>query len=116
MKNKMGELPLDGGKTGTCANGTLWPPVHIQVYGSAEEARFKVPDPVYLKLKTYEQVCGLEKMGEKCKTCPYLVVDGIRVKPPGGGGLRPFAMLSKEDVIRDIHGLKKRPLHTKKTR
>ena len=75
-----------------CSNAAVWPPAECEVYeASAEELRYSVPDLVYQRLKTWEQVCGLFAMSEeKCVTCPYVKVGGQRQRAVGVAVTNPI--------------------------
>ena len=74
-----------GNKELECRNAAFWPPLEIEhLADSSEELRFRVPDVVYQRIKTWEQVCGLLQMNpDKCLTCPYVVIDGVAAQEPG---------------------------------
>ena len=80
--------PLDvGGKEYRCANETIWPPLEIEVYGpTSEHVRFIVPDVKYQRIKTWEQLCGLQKMkASKCLECPLATHEGKPVVTGSAG-------------------------------
>ena len=89
-KHPLAGIEIDG-VLHECSNAAVWPPAECEVYeASAEELRYSVPDLVYQRLKTWEQVCGLFTMsGEKCVECPYVKVEGQRRKAVGVATTNP---------------------------
>lgn len=83
-KIRMTPISLPTGDTLSCKFGDVWPPPQIGVFGdTAEECREEVEEPIYLRLKTWESVCGLTSMsGSKCPSCPNVEVNG-RPAPVG---------------------------------
>ena len=61
------------GKTATleCVHGDRWPPVHVRLEQSIEAQRASglIDDHKYEQIKTWERVCGLTEMGDKCLGC-----------------------------------------------
>ena len=86
MRKRRNPMPSieDGGSALQCGNADFWPPPEIEFLAdSAEDLRYTVPDVVYQRIKTWEQVCGLLKMdASKCAGCPWVVIDG---KPATAG-------------------------------
>jgi hypothetical protein len=74
----------------SCKFKEVWPPPQIGIFGNtAEECREEVEEPVYLRLKTWESVCGLTAMEEKkCLSCPNLELNGKGA--PVGTGIKLF--------------------------
>lgn len=91
-KYVMGVLKLDG-KELTCSRGTLWPPSAVLFHGdNAQECRPLVTELEYQRILVWERVCGQRTMSkDKCPSCPYVEVDGVLAKPPGGTGPKPQA-------------------------
>lgn len=87
----MKPLTLEDGSTLRCAHARIWPPPHLhlipKVFGlDTEYLRFRVSDDIYLRVKTWEGVCGLTAMNTaKCSTCPHVLRGEERVKPPQSG-------------------------------
>jgi hypothetical protein len=73
----------DQGQTLSCGMVKYWPPVEVEVYGDdVESLRYKVPDLLFRRLKTWASVCGVFEMdASKCRKCPHVLVDGVS-KPP----------------------------------
>lgn len=75
----MKPLTLENGDTLRCFHAKVWPPPHLhlipKVLGlDTEYLRFRVPNEVYLRVKTWEGVCGLTAMNaEKCASCPHVL-------------------------------------------
>lgn len=83
MKSRIGSLE-EGGEILTCKQENVWPPTEVRAYGSVQRARKKVSEQRYEQIRTWERVCGLERMDRsKCLTCPNLVIDGKPVSEPG---------------------------------
>jgi len=83
-KNPLEPMSIDGVEY-RCGNADFWPPLEIEhLADTAEELRYTVPDLVYQRIKTWEQVCGiLEMWSDKCPTCPHVVVNGKPLRQPG---------------------------------
>jgi len=74
---RMGSYTQDG-VAHTCAVGTEWPPGHMLVYDTVEDAREEVSDAEYQRIRVWEEACGLHKMDPaKCQTCPQLLKNGV---------------------------------------
>lgn len=89
MKKRKKEMPpieVDGVEY-RCGNAHFWPPPEIEYLAdSAEELRYTVPDVVYQRIKTWEQVCGQLSMSpSKCPGCKLVVVDGVPTAKVGTG-------------------------------
>lgn len=75
----MKPLTLEDGSTLRCFHAKVWPPPHLhlipKVLGlDTEYLRNRVPNEVYLRVKTWEGVCGLTTMNtEKCSSCPHVL-------------------------------------------
>lgn len=89
--------------TYSCKNKN-WPPVHVKVYGTdLEEIRQEVTNQEYHKLKTWERVCGLLEMElEKCKSCPYVLVNGVSSVEPGIGKRVPLGRHTPRNKKKDM--------------
>ena len=77
-RKPMKPIQDDEGKQLVCSNADFWPPPEIEYLAdTAEELRYSVPDVVYQRLKTWEQVCGLKVMdASKCSGCNLAIIDG----------------------------------------
>jgi len=81
-----------------CRNAMFWPPPEIEhLADSAEELRYTVPDVLYQRIKTWEQMCGIMEMAEKCLSCPLVVVDG---KPKTRAGSPTANTIKNKRVLR----------------
>ena len=75
----MKPLTLEDGDTLRCFHAKVWPPPHLhlipKVLGlDTEYLRNRVPNDVYLRVKTWEGVCGLTAMNaDKCSSCPHVL-------------------------------------------
>ena len=99
-RNPLPSIECDGSQY-ECANKDLWPPVEVTAYKEelvdpllqehpnipmAEAFRGVLPDVVYQRIKTWEQVCGLLEMDAgKCVLCPHVIKNGQRVTDIGTG-------------------------------
>jgi hypothetical protein len=87
----MKPLTLEDGSTLRCAHAKVWPPPHLhlipKVFGlDTEYLRFRVANEVYLRVKTWEGVCGLTAMKfEKCSSCLHVLRDGEEPRLPQSG-------------------------------
>lgn len=77
--------PIEVGNTVYhCRHEMMWPPFVMTLGLTAAELRSRgdVTEEQYNKLRTWENVCGLQKMSaEKCPLCPYALKDG-KAPPP----------------------------------
>jgi len=84
----MKPLELEGGVTLKCKHAEVWPPPHLHLIPKplgldVEYLRYRVPDEVYLRAKTWEGVCGLTAMNaERCVTCPHSLREGGKPSAP----------------------------------
>ncbi len=75
----MKPLTLEDGNTLRCAHAKVWPPPHLhlipKVLGlDTEYLRNRIPNEIYLRVKTWEGVCGLTAMNaDKCPSCPHVL-------------------------------------------
>lgn len=73
----MKPITLEDGSTLRCFHAKVWPPPHLhlipKVLGlDTEYLRNRIPNEIYLRVKTWEGVCGLTAMKpEKCLSCPH---------------------------------------------
>lgn len=82
-KNLVGELEIEGKKL-TCSRWQVWPPKEAFLFEgrSSAEARAEMTIDQYNRLNGWENTCGLMTMaGEKCPSCPYVLVDGKPLSP-----------------------------------
>ena len=89
-----------GGRVIQCSNAHFWPPPEMEYLAdSAEQLRYTVPDVVYQRLQTWEQVCGTLSMNKnKCLACPLLVVDG---KPMTRFGSTSVNRIKNKRILRN---------------
>lgn len=75
----MKPITLEDGGTLRCSHAKVWPPPHLhlipKVFGlDTEYLRNRIPNEIYLRVKTWEGVCGLTVMKpEKCLSCPHVL-------------------------------------------
>ncbi len=78
-----------------CKHEKVWPPPHLhlipEVLGlDVEYLRYRVPDETYLRVKTWQGVCGLTAMNaERCGACPHALREGEKPKA-SQTGVRPI--------------------------
>ena len=93
-----------------CAHQKIWPPPHLhlipKIFGlDVEYLRNRVPNEVYLRLKTWQGVCGLTEMNPtKCSTCPHVLRDAEEPGPRLSGIVPPSVRPSH--LVRFRAGLK----------
>lgn len=93
----MKPLQQEGEEVLRCAHEKIWPPPQLHLipkpYGTdVEYLRFRIPDEIYLKVKTWQGVCGLTQMEpQKCSSCPHLL-RGSELPQPPRHGLRPASV------------------------
>lgn len=91
----MKPLTLEHGDTLRCKHEKVWPPPHLHLIPEAlgldvEYLRFRVPDETYLRVKTWQGVCGLTAMNaERCGACPHALREGEKPLAPQTG-VRPI--------------------------
>lgn len=86
------------GDTWECAHKDKWPPIEVIAYQVdlidplppdvpiAEAFRGVLPDVVYQRIRTWEQVCGLRAMcPQKCPSCRFSVKNGVPTSVVGTG-------------------------------
>lgn len=84
-KNLVGDLDHDGDHL-TCSRWESWPPIEIIQYEDPQQVRAELGNAAYHRVRVWQQACGLMKMdAQKCPTCPYVEVNGVLAKAPGGG-------------------------------
>jgi hypothetical protein len=84
--------PIDTeGGTLRCTHAKIWPPPHLHLIPKelgldTEYLRFRVSNDVYLRVKTWEGVCGLTTMTtEKCLSCEHVLREGEEPRLPQSG-------------------------------
>lgn len=89
----------EDGITHRCSNADFFPPPEAQYLSQVpEDLRYSVPDLVYQRLKTWQQVCGLLEMDlDKCVKCPHLLV-GDQVRSVGTGKTRSIHTKRKRRI------------------
>jgi hypothetical protein len=74
-----------------CAHRKVWPPPHLHLIPKAfgldvEYLRDRVANEIYLRVKTWEGVCGLTAMDEtKCGRCPHVLRGDEEPRLPQSG-------------------------------
>ena len=85
----MRPLPSDG-VTLSCRHAAAWPPAPAYTGADPLEVRAERGDDAMARYITWQRECGLMRMNpDKCLVCPHVIVDGVPVKPIGGGGIAP---------------------------
>lgn len=80
----------DGDDTLSCRHASTWPPAPAYTGANPLEVRAERGDDAMTRYVTWQRECGLLRMNpSKCRACPHVVVDGVPVKPTGGGGIAP---------------------------
>ena len=93
QRDRMGTIDFDGVRL-SCSMSHAWPPIQVIAYGSAEEAKEKLPPAGVQRIAVWEKLCGLLTMdSSKCLGCKFLVRDGVPVSSPPAGrrGISVFA-------------------------
>lgn len=91
----MKPLTENGEVTLRCKHEKVWPPPHLHLIPKplgldVEYLRFRVPDETYLRVKTWQGVCGLTAMNaERCGACPHALREGEKPLAPQTG-VRPI--------------------------
>lgn len=64
-----------------CTHADMWPPLHASL-GNLEALRAsgEITEQKYEQIKTWERICGLQEMDEKCLSCS-LCLDTSTDKP-----------------------------------
>lgn len=63
-----------------CKHEKDWPPVHVRLGQDIEDQRAMnlIDEHKYEQIKTWQRVCGLMEMGDKCQSCPYCFQENKR--------------------------------------
>jgi hypothetical protein len=108
-KNLVGSFEHEG-KEHTCSRWEFWPPMEIILHEDALTVRAELGDAAFNRVRAWEAACGLLKMDPgKCTSCPYVLIDGVIAKEPGGGfhKQRTIAATRTATATRDWHKGKK---------